>query len=101
MKAIGGILLTVGLMAGCNPSGVTVQTYQVKPLPAMDQAKQTLQRYVDGAPLGSEVMGFPHLVEEVKKTDAAKGAILEQGLADLQKSPNSRVEKAKALLKQL
>jgi hypothetical protein len=64
-------------------------------------AKQLLQQYADGAPLGSEVTSYPQIVAQVKKDDPQKAALLEQGLADLHRAGAGRVKKAKALLKQL
>ena len=95
--------LAVGLAAaGC---GHPVKEEQIEVKPSNDplfMARNTLQQYANGQPMGSEVTSFPHMVEEVRKADPAKADILEKGLADLQKSsPGSRPGKAKELLRQL
>ncbi|MEN6495814.1 MAG: hypothetical protein ABFD16_16150 [Thermoguttaceae bacterium] len=96
------LLLALAVVAGCNPSGIKIESYKPdKPPAAVEQAKQLLQQYANGGPLGSEVTGYPQLIERVKQEDAQKGEILEKGLAEIQKAPGTRVEKAKALLKQL
>lgn len=100
--ALGVLLLALIVIVGCNPSGIKVESYKpAKPPAAVEQAKQLLQQYANGGPLGSEVTGYPQLIERVKKEDSPKGEILEKGLAEIQKAPATRVEKAKALLKQL
>jgi len=64
-------------------------------------AKSILQSYAGGQTPSSEVASFPHLVEEVRKTDPAKADILEKGLADIQRSKSGHATKAKELLKKL
>jgi hypothetical protein len=74
---------------------------EVKPQSGLERARVILNDYIQGAPLGSEAMTFPEIVEEVRQTDPKKAAILEKGFADLQRSPNNLSGKARALLKQL
>jgi hypothetical protein len=56
---------------------------------------------VQGQPLGSERELFPKLVEEIRKTDADKAAVLESGLTDMLKSPATTRACAKKLLDEL
>lgn len=100
-RAMGAAILAMAMLTGCNPSGVKVETYEIKTVSGIEQAKQLLQQYANGGPLGSEVTSYPQIVEQVKKDDPKKGEILEQGLAELQQAGANRAEKAKALLKQL
>jgi DNA-directed RNA polymerase subunit F len=67
----------------------------------LEHAKQLLENYAKGRPLASEAATFPQIVEQVKKTDPQKAKILEEGFADLQRSPRDLRTKAQALLKRL
>ncbi len=101
-RSIGaGLLVASILLTGCGPAGVTEKTYEVKPLSAVEQARQLLQNYAQGAPLSSEVTSFPDLISEVKETDPQKADLLEKGFADIQQSPANRAATAKALLEKL
>jgi hypothetical protein len=94
-------LLTLSLAVGCNQQTWQEKTYQVKLPNGVEQAKNLLQRYVDGQPLGSEVTSFPQIIEDAKKADPQKGELLQKGLQDLQQSPAGLAAKAKALLEKL
>ena len=65
------------------------------------EAKAILNNYANGMPVTSEAESFPELVSRVKEKDAAKGAILEKGLAEIKTNPASAKAKATDLLKQL
>jgi hypothetical protein len=99
---LSGACLAV-MATGCGPGGgAKEETIAVKqPIDPMNQVKATLDNYVKGQPLGSEVTSYPYLVNEVRKSDPAKADILEKGFADLQKSKDKPAAKAKELLKQL
>lgn len=95
-------LLAALAFAGCGPPGkVDEQTIEVKENSGLEQAKQYLNNYAKGQPLGSEVTSFAHLVEEVRKTDPARADVLDKGFADLQKPKANTASKAKEILKQL
>ena len=85
---------------GCGRGGKGSQA-EVKPQSGLERAKVILNDYAQGAPMGSEAMTFAEIVEEVRKTDRQKATILEQGFADLKRSPANRSAKARELLKQL
>ena len=74
---------------------------EVVPQSGLERAKVILNDYANGAPLGSEGATFEEIVAEVRKTDQQKAMILEKGFADLQRSPQNRSGKARALLKKL
>ena len=85
---------------GCGRGGKGPQA-EVNRQSGLERAKVILNDYAQGAPMGSEVMTFEEIVEEVRKTDRQKATILEQGFADLKRSPANRSAKARELLKQL
>lgn len=86
-------------ISGCGPH---VKTYEVQVMSGVDQAKAILDRYAKGEPMGSEAATFSDLVENIRKTDPDKAAILEKGFADIQKaSPQGRASIAKQLLEKL
>jgi hypothetical protein len=100
------LVATVGLAAivaaGCSGQKTPeVKKYQVQMPTGVERAKQVLQNYANGAPVGSEATTFSEIVDEVKKTDPQKGALLEKGFAEIRQSQESPAEKAKALLGQL
>ncbi|MCS7238505.1 MAG: hypothetical protein NZ899_09565 [Thermoguttaceae bacterium] len=97
------MLLTVPITVwGCGGGNVPQKKVVEVPMPkGVERAKILLQNYAKGQPLGSEVSSFPEIVEEAKKTDPDKAAILEQGLAELQKNPAKRQQIAQDLLKKL
>lgn len=64
-------------------------------------ARTVLERYAGGAEIASEVSGFPKLIEDLKKADAERGAIVEQALEDIQKAPGKRAAIAKAALEKI
>ena len=99
---LGLVCMLAGVVLGCGPATSTpVKTYKVKMPTGLEHAKQLLENYANGRPLASEAVTFPQIVEQVKKTDPQKAKILEEGFADLRKSPQDVRAKAQALLKQL
>jgi hypothetical protein len=101
--ALRGVVFAAAVgFAGCGPPrNVKEETIEVRQQAALDRARKMLENYAKGQPLGSEVTAFPSLVEDVKKEDAERGQILEQGLADMQTGKGSPATKAKDLLKKL
>ena len=85
---------------GCGRGGKGPQA-EVKPQGGLERAKVILNDYAQGAPMGSEVMTFEEIVEEVRKTDPQKATILENGFADLKRSRGNLSGKARELLKRL
>lgn len=101
MKRIGAILFLVAaglLPAGC---GSSLKEEEIPVKAANDplfEPRSILKRYAEGQPLGSEVEGFPALVENVRKVDPERADILKKGLDEIVKAPASaRAGKAKAL----
>jgi hypothetical protein len=95
--ALGIVFLTLLGLWGCGGEPPIV----VQPQSGLDAAKQILNDYVQGVPMGSEAMMFQEIVEEVRQTDPQKAAILEKGFADLQRAGGNHSAKARELLKQL
>jgi len=94
------LLVAVAALSGCS-QGVKEQSFTVKETPALDQAKQILQRYANGQPMASEASSWPGIIEDVKKSDPEKGKILEKGIEDIQKSKANPGPKAKEILSKL
>jgi hypothetical protein len=89
------------VVIGCS-GGPREETIRVKAAEdPLNEARSVLERYAAGQQLGSEVASFPKLVENVKAANAEHGAILEKGLADIQRTPASRASLAKGILKKL
>lgn len=88
-------------LGGCGGGGVKEELIEVKPIDPMVQVKSTLQNYVKGQPVASEVTSFDYLVAEVRKADAAKADILKAGLDDIKATKGSPAAKARELMKKL
>ena len=101
-RPLGALLMALAVLPGCGSSDLpAVKTYEVKIPTGLEQAKRLLEQYAQGQPLGSEVTNYPQILEEVKKTDPQKAAVLEKGFADLQQAGPALRAKAQALLQQL
>ena len=87
-------------LVGCGGGAVKEETIEVKSS-AIDEAKQVLQNYANGAPLTSEAAGFPDLITRAKEEDAAKGAEVEKALNQIQAQPANRAAIAKGALSKL
>lgn len=98
-------LLTAGLtVTGCGSGSVEQRTIKSNQPVGLDLAKQFLQGYADGKPVGSEIGGFPQIVEDAKKQDAAKAEILAAGFKEIQglmNKPAAIPAKAKEILAKL
>lgn len=93
-------LLAPLAVVGCGGGGQP--PVKVQPLSGVEQAKAVLRGYAKGDPVGSEVMTFPDIVEEVRKADPAKAEMLKQAFDELPKAtPANRAARAKALLGKL
>ncbi len=96
------VLLGLPCAAGC---GGGVQERDIEVSSANDplaEPRSLLARYAEGQAIGSESMGYPALVENVRKLDPQRADILEQGFADLQAaSPAKRKALAAKLLEDL
>lgn len=95
-----GLALLSGGLAGCSQPTVKPKVITINVDP-MVQVANTLRAYANGQALGSEVTGFEQMVATVKGVSAEKAAILEKGLAEIQKPGADIKAKAKALLGQL
>jgi len=97
-RRVGIIFLALLGLWGCAGKG---PQDGVQPQSGLERAKEILNDYAKGEPMGSEAMAFDEIVADVRKTDPQKATILEKGFADLKRSPNNRSAKAKELLKKL
>lgn len=95
---LGIIFMALLVLCGCGRSSPPVE---IQPQSGLERAKQILNDYASGVPLGSEAATYEEVVAEVRKTDPQKATILEKGFADLKRSPQNPRDKARALLKQL
>jgi len=93
-----GSFLLFAFAVGCG--GVREESIQVKNADdPLATPRSILERYSQGQALGSEVAGFPKLVEDVKKTDPARGEVLAKGFEEIQKAaPPARAGIAKDVL---
>jgi hypothetical protein len=91
------VVLAVGCDSGIRPE----ETIEVKQPDPMLQVKSTLQNYVNGQPVTSEVTSYDYMVAKVRKVDPAKADILKTGLDEIKNSPAGAASKAKSLMKKL
>jgi hypothetical protein len=77
----------VGIIAttGCS-SGYRENVIVAKEVPAVERARQMLERYAAGQPVGSDFMGFPSLKEELEKTSPQQAATLGEAFAAIEKA---------------
>ena len=77
----------VGIMAtaGCS-SGYREKVIVAKEVAAVERARQMLEQYAAGQPVGSDFMGFPSLKEELEKTSPQQAAALGEAFAAIEKA---------------
>ena len=77
----------VGIIAttGCS-SGYREKVVVAKEVAAVERARQLLERYAAGQPVGSDFMGFPSLKEELEKTSPQQAATLGEAFAAIEKA---------------
>lgn len=93
------LFAALATFTGC---GVQEQTIKVAQPDAMNQVKSTLQNYVNGQPLTSEVTSYDYMVNEVRKASPEKAEILKAGLDDLKTASGAALKsKARALMGKL
>jgi len=102
MRQLSSVLVgfAVALSVGCGFRGKE-ETIPVNNPDPMHQVKSTLQNYVKGRPVTSEVTSFDYMVNEVRKVSPEKADILKAGLDDIKDTKGSPAAKAKALLQKL
>jgi uncharacterized protein YycO len=95
------LLLAVAVVCGCEgPRGKAVK---VTPPSHVENAKSALKDMVSSGQTGSQIMMVTESVQEIKKTDAAKGDALLKDLDELNKAktPDEVKAKAKAMIDKL
>jgi hypothetical protein len=94
-------LCAVLMTAGCNSGTPKIETVQAPAPDPVARVRTILTNYANGMPVTSEAESFADLAAQVKAKDAAKGEIVEKGLADIKANPASAKSKAAELLKKL
>ncbi len=100
MSLLRGLLVcAVVAVVGCGKGGPGASGNE----PSLGEVKTGLQRIADGgSPTGTLMVGIEMGVANLKKTDPAKGAALEQDLKELKKlAPKQAAVKAKQMLDKL
>jgi len=91
-----------GGLAGCAQSGTPkVETVKAPEADPIAEIRAMLTNYSNGQPVTSEAESFSDLAARVKAKDAAKGEVIEKGLAEIKANPASAQSKARELLKKL
>jgi hypothetical protein len=101
-RGFGLACVLAGTVLGCGPATSTpVKTFTIETPTGLERAKRLLENYAKGRPIASEAATFPEIVGEVRKTDPQKAKMLEEGFAEMQKSPGNSRATAQALLGRL
>src|SRR3954468_18055820 len=87
-------LCAVLMTAGCSSGTPKIETVQAPAPDPVARARTILTNYANGMPVTSEAESFADLAAQVKAKDAAKGEIVEKGLADIKANPASAKSKA-------
>lgn len=94
--------ILAGLLASMAGCGVREEAIKIVNHNPLEQVKSTLQNYVNGQALTSEVTSFEYMVNEVRKSSPEKADILKVGLDDLKTASGAALKsKAKALMTKL
>jgi hypothetical protein len=99
-------LLALGVLAvlpllGCS-SGAREEKIPIGKIDPMNRVKATLQNYVNGQPMLSEVSSFDSMVAEVRQVYPDKAEILSQGLEELKTlKGNALASKSRELMEKL
>ena len=89
------------LPLGCSSGTPKVEVVKAPAPDPIARVKALLTNYANGMPVTSEAGSFADLAAQVKEKDAAKGEIVEKGLAEIKANPASAKTKANELLKKL
>lgn len=92
-KRLFAVLALAAILTGCGSSNRAVP---VKPPAAQEQVKSILQDLAKTGELTSGITVLRQQLEEIKKTDAAKGDALLKDLNELEKGRDAATIKAKA-----
>jgi len=94
-------MVLVLVLAGCSPKRPVEVFPPASSRDAIQRARDILELYAQGQPVGSEAIGFPVLVADVQAVDAAVAETLDQGLAVISKNPSAARNTAARLLAEL
>jgi AICAR transformylase/IMP cyclohydrolase PurH len=95
------LVLCASLLVGCMGSPVKESKVELHMKTGVAKAKELLENYAKGMPIGSEASIFGKIVDEAKETDPAKAEIIKHGFDELLASKSGHKEKAKEILKKL
>jgi len=99
------VLAVAVLLVGCGTGAVREIRIPVRQqATAIDRCREYLEAYARGEPVGSEVIGFPQLIEDAVRENAELGEMLGRGLRDIEASmarPRDVAVKARAVLESL
>jgi len=68
---------------------------------AIQRSRDILALYAAGQPVGSESIGFPVMVDDVRKIDVGVADLLERGFAEITSRPAAAQATAERLLEQI
>lgn len=79
-------ILIVGIMAGTGCGrGYKETVIPAKEFTPLERARQMLERYAEGQPVGSEFMGFELLKEELTKSSPERAVALGEAFTEIEK----------------
>lgn len=84
MAALGIVLVAMMASAGCG-RGYTEKVVPAKEFTPLERARQMLERYAEGEPVGSEFMGFELLKQELAKTSPERSDGLDATFTAIEK----------------
>src|SRR5437773_12262458 len=89
------IVLLAGFgLVGCSSGTPKIETVKAPAPDPIARVKTMLTNYANGMPVTSEADSFAALAAQVKEKDAAKGELVEKGLAEIRANPASAKTKA-------
>lgn len=101
MTATVAACLALAVVAGCGTKRATQVYPPATSRDAIQQARDILELYTRGQPPGSEIQGYPSMVEGVRALDAAAADTLAAGLAEIAARPSAARDTAARLLDSL
>lgn len=78
------LALSLTMSTGCG-SRYKEKVVVAKQFTALERARQTLESYVAGQPMGTEFMGFHLLKEELVKSHAEQGSMVAEAISKIEK----------------
>jgi len=82
---LGVLLAAVAAAEGCG-GGYREKVIPAKEFTPLERARQMLERYAKGEPVGSDFMGFELLKEELASTSPERAAVIGEALTAIEKA---------------